>query len=135
MQLDMLERLKRFIENAPDRNNYLRLLKSHVDKSIFTWVKEQLPHINNINEKIYLLTNDVEECQKGNTKKFLDYRRGYGYCGRAEVCECLQEKCATASKPLSDVDKNSRNERIYKTKLEKYGDKNITIVKNIKIPY
>lgn len=119
-----LEELRKIVfEEFPNENNYSRVL--HIDKNLRDWVDQQLPHISDRNEKIFLLLNYPNKvCNYGNSVKFLDYKRGYGYCNKAESCKCLSEVCGTTSKPLNDEAKEQRTIDIKSTKKKRYGDEN-----------
>lgn len=119
----MLEVLEQIINQYPGENNYLRKIKTK-NKELYQWVCQQLPEIESINQKIYHLVNGsvATQCALGKDLVFKDYRRGYGYCGRAESCECLQSKCATTSLPYSEEKKVNVSAKTRKTKLDRYGD-------------
>jgi hypothetical protein len=115
--------LRNFIDSFPNENNYMRLLTR--DKDLLEWVKIQLPSVESVNEKVYLLLNGKDNCKYGNKLKFLNYKKGYGYCNKADKCRCLVEKCGTTSKKFVDnSEKNKRSIRIKNTKKEKYGNEN-----------
>ena len=119
----MIEKIKQIIDLFPNENNYLRLIKSK-DKDLYKWVCEQNKEIADINERIYLLLNEQPLCPSGNKKKFLNFRKGYGYCSTADKCLCLKDACRT-SLPITDYEeKLSRTLKIKSTKEIRYGDKN-----------
>lgn len=122
----MINKLRDIISEYPDKNNYLRIIKSkHAD--LYQWLLLQMPEINDLNERIYNLINTAPACENGNIRKFLSYKKGYGYCGRAETCKCLQEKCGTTSVKITDpAVRAARTEKIKKTKLKLYGSETYT---------
>ena len=120
----MMSALKAIVDSNPGENNYLRIIKSS-NKILLNWISTQLPNIDDTNEKIYRLLNDKSECPSGNDTRFLNFKKGYGYCGPAQVCECLKIRCSKTSQPFADDDKKrNRTERIKATKKLKYGDEN-----------
>lgn len=121
----MLLSLKSLLEEHPGLNNYARILKTKENADIYAWVQSMCADNDDLNEVVYRLLNNVPVCAFGKTKKFLDYARGYGYCGRANICKCLQEKCGTTSKPIENLDqKNLRTAQTKNTKKEKYNNEN-----------
>lgn len=121
----MFDELQKIIGDNADKRSFYRVLKQYPD--VLNWVLQQHPDVIDPNEKIYLILNDKPACQYNNTRKFLDYQRGYGYCDRAEKCTCLQQKCATTSAWLKDENKKViASQKRKNTYLEKYGVDNIS---------
>lgn len=132
----MIEQLRQLIDNSHGLNNYLRLLKK--DGALYDWVNSQLPAVRNINEKIYILLNGYgDKCVNGNIKTFLDYKRGYGYCGRADKCKCLLDISANTNVwQLNKAKLIAASNKRKLTNIEKYGVDNPSksdIIKHRKI--
>lgn len=126
----MFEVLKKIIDDNPHKNNFYRIVKSN--KGLFEWIKNQFPDVEDINEKIYLILNNKNDCKYNNNKKFINVRLGYGYCATADKCQCLKERCSTTSMWLDDPIKAQLSSVKRKTtNIQKYGVDNVS--KNVDI--
>lgn len=115
----MIEILRKFVKDNPRENYYSRKLLKH--KELFNWVKNQLPEIDSVNEKIFLLLNEKPGCPHGFDRKFISNSKGYGYCGRADTCRCLKALCSTTSVPLTTEKKEEIANKRRETSLSRYG--------------
>lgn len=63
-------------------------------------------------------------CGYGKNKKYLSFSRGYGYCGKADKCECLKSKCSESSSKVSDSTRKLAKEKRKQTNMDRYGVQN-----------
>src|SRR5574337_987667 len=45
-----------------------------------------------MSERIYFVLNGKSVCPYDSDRKFLTFTRGYGYCGKADYCQCCCDK-------------------------------------------
>ena len=122
---NMIEQLKKIINDNPDRNNYLGLVNTIVNRELYEWIIQQHPKIENINEKIYLLLKTPKVCDYDNEKPFRDFIKGYGYCGNASNCACLYEVSSRTNAWMKDKTKvKNASKKRKETNIEIYGCEN-----------
>lgn len=91
------------------------------------WVLEQTQELNtdSISERGYYLLHGRPECPQGNQRRFLTFTRGYGYCARAEECQCQQEIAGETSKQKwatkTDQEMEQVTRKRVQTNLSRYG--------------
>lgn len=120
----MKEKLLEIIENSNPRQ-ISQLVKK--DKEIFEIVKKN--YGETISEKIYNTVYDKKYvCVYGRKKKFRSITSGYGFCGKANQCDCarisVSESVSASKKNLSQDEILKINEKRMRTNLKKYGVKN-----------
>lgn len=125
-----LEQLKQIRDESAPRT-FARKLKQNSE--LLSWVYEKTK--NNISsnatlsERGYYLLYGKPECSHGNDRKYLTFSRGYGYCARAEKCQCQKDDNSIASQhhwaQKTKEHKDEINQKRNKTNLEKYGVENI----------
>jgi hypothetical protein len=104
------------------------------------WVVSQtnfLPDEISMSQRLYHVMHEDKQaiCPTGQTKTFLSFHRGYGFCGTAKNCECC--KHAVASKVASawkdkDADEIAGiSQRRKTTNIKKYGVDNPSKEPNI----
>lgn len=102
-----------------------KIIKIIKDSSTVREINQKIQQENlpKITKKDYDDIFGIPVCTNGKDRKFLDIKRGYGYCGRANVCECARKISSTATlgKTQSIETKNKRKETI----IEKYGVTNV----------
>jgi hypothetical protein len=91
------------------------------------WVESNsLVNSTNFSQMIHSAVNQVSNtCEKGQTKKFLSIKDGYGFCGPASKCACAREsvsrKVSESKSNYSLEVKQQINQKRALTNLEKYG--------------
>jgi len=96
---------------------------------MWNWVLQQTPFLENdvsISERIYVaLSGENPICELDNRKKFKSFDEGYGFCGRANVCECarqsVSENVSKTKQQYTDEETAAINAKREKTTLKLHG--------------
>ncbi len=119
----MKEEILQLIKDKP--KHFAQIVKR--DKRLYQWVKDNSSEkCATISEQIHQsLTGERPVCKRGNQKKFKSIKEGYGFCGRANKCECAREsvsaKVSKAKLKYTKEENAAINKKRDKTNLEKYG--------------
>lgn len=130
MDNSFLTQLKQ-IRDESTSYSFAKKLKQNDE--LLAWVhvqtKHKLPPSATVSERGYYLLYGKPECSHGNDRKYLTFSRGYGYCARAEKCQCQKDDNSIASQrhwaQKTKEHKDEINQKRNKTNLEKYGVENI----------
>lgn len=115
--------VKHFTRSLKKDLEFIEYLDNNTDKN--------LPFI----ERIAHIYFDNKPCEYNKNKKFLSILKGYGFCGRANVCECLRKEISDKKINLKEIEKEEIKNKRIKTNKEKYGVSNILeLYKNTKKP-
>lgn len=85
---------------------------------------------HSISESVYRYLNNVSDviCENGNRLKFRNFRDGYGFCGRPNVCACakssISESVRLKKSTVTTEQQEKSNARRVATNLKKYGVEN-----------
>jgi len=119
----MLNTILDLIKTKP--KHYAKIVKA--TPALLTWVNQHTKiSDDNLAAKIYsATTGSTNICNQGNTKRFISINSGWGFCGRANECQCanksVSEKCKQSA---STRDWNQSITKRRETNMKKYGHVN-----------
>jgi hypothetical protein len=119
----MKEKILQLVSEKP--KHFARMVKNNPE--LWSWVIENALVISsNTAEMIYsALSRESNQCDNGNTKRFISVNDGFGYCGMTKNCQCAQieigKKVSDKKTKRSKEDIQKENKKREATSLEKYG--------------
>lgn len=126
----MKEKILEIINTHSDGRKITNLIKNTPE--IKDWIDSQFNETTDVKfaEKVYQsVLGQKPICQYGNSYKFKTIKTGYGYCGRAESCQCQRENISVTSIEnwgnKTQKEKQNINEKRDKTNLKIHGVENI----------
>lgn len=99
LSLDLHERLRHILDTTP-HSAVPRKVASDIELLSYINTQTDGKSYSSLSEQIWLTLNpDFKQvCERGNYRKFLKLKDGYGFCGTPKVCECAREHRSQATK-------------------------------------
>lgn len=96
------------------------------DKEFMAWLMAETSDMDesvNFPTRVYCaLNNERPSCHRGGERKLISITKGWGFCGRANVCPCAKESVSRSVKAsMKMVDQKAIKERARATLIDRYG--------------